>query len=400
MKTDFQRLFRAIGDVMLEALKPITAKLVELEARKPEKGDKGDKGNPGESVTLEQIEALIGKTLSPLRKTVDDAVAAIPTPKDGTSVVIADVEPLIAQLFTRYAQATDSRLPGMLADAAAGLPKPKDGNDGTSVTLEQLQPMVMRLFDQWSSNATESLDKAIAAMPGPKDGKDGTSVTIEQLQPMVKQLFDEWSGNAKESIGKALAAIPAAKDGKDGTSVTLEDLAARLQPAHAELVKDFLRELRAEALEIVKGLPKPKDGSDGDDGKSVLIDDVLPVLDGAVAKWMLEVERRIMDLAQRAIEAMPKPRDGVDGINASDFTFNFDHDTRTISIRHGDRIVLSQRICIPKYIDVWTETFGTYEEGFIVTFGGHGWIAKRDTASKPGTDDSWQLFVKKGRDGK
>jgi hypothetical protein len=173
-------------------------------------------------------------------------------------------------------------------------------------------------------------------------------------------------------------------------------------------VKGDVGERGAQGDPGVKGDPgvngkNGNDGIDGKDGKSVTIDDVLPALDGAVAKWMLEVERRIMDMAQRAIEAMPKPRDGVDGkdgISASDFTFNFDHDTRTLSIRHGDRIVFSQRICIPKYIDVWTESFGQYEEGFVVTFGGHGWIAKRDTASKPGTDDSWQLFVKKGRDGK
>jgi len=149
-----------------------------------------------------------------------------------------------------------------------------------------------------------------------------------------------------------------------------------------------------------------KSGADGSDGRSVTLDEVLPALDGAVAKWMLEVERRIMDMAQRAVEAMPRPHDGKDGVNgkdgmsADDFQFGFDLETRVFSAAHKGVTLFKQRIPYPKYIDVWTEKFGEYEEGFIATFGGHGWIAKRDTGSKPGTDDSWQLFVKKGRDGK
>ncbi len=229
MKTDFQRLFKAIGDILVEALKPITAKLVELEARKPEKGERGERGEKGE--------------------------------------------------------------PGALGER------------------------------------------------GEKGAKG------EQGEPGAKG-----------------------------------DAGAKGEPGE-----------------------RGEKGTDGKDGKSVTSEDILPMLDASVAKWMLEVERRIMDMAQRAVDSMPRPRDGkdgVDGINADEFEFKFDLQTRTFSATHKDRVLFSQRIPYPKYCDVWSERFGTYEEGFLVTFGGSVWIAKRDTTSKPGTDDSWQLCVKKGRDGK
>ena len=47
---------------------------------------------------------------------------------------------------------------------------------------------------------------------------------------------------------------------------------------------------------------------------------------------------------------------------------------------------------------VWKD--GEYKRGQAATFGGSYWLAKRDTSSKPGTDDSWRLIVKRGQDGK
>lgn len=256
MKTDFQRLFKVIGDILVDALKPITAKLVELEARKPEKGERGERGEKGD-----------------------------PGGPGERGVPGAKGEP--------------------------GEPGAK-GNTGAK------------------------------GEPGER-GEKGT---------------------------------PGAK-GEPGEPGAKGDTGAKGE--------------------------RGEKGQDGKDGKSVTSEDILPVLDAAVAKWMLEVERRIMDMAQRAVDSMPRPRDGkdgVDGINADEFQFKFDLDTRTFSATHKDRVLFSQRIPYPKYCDVWSERFGTYEEGFMVTFGGSVWTAKRDTTSKPGTDDSWQLCVKKGRDGK
>ena len=54
---------------------------------------------------------------------------------------------------------------------------------------------------------------------------------------------------------------------------------------------------------------------------------------------------------------------------------------------------------IAKYRGVWTAA-NEYGEGDVATHDGSAFIAKKDTRDKPGTNDSWQLFVKRGKDGK
>jgi hypothetical protein len=55
-----------------------------------------------------------------------------------------------------------------------------------------------------------------------------------------------------------------------------------------------------------------------------------------------------------------------------------------------------------KYCGVWVAG-KTYQENMLVTHSGSLWIAKKSTAAYPGggaEPDSWQLCVKRGRDGK
>lgn len=49
-----------------------------------------------------------------------------------------------------------------------------------------------------------------------------------------------------------------------------------------------------------------------------------------------------------------------------------------------------------KYFGVWDH--GLYKEHNMVTHSGSLWIALRDTTSKPGETDDWQLAAKRGRD--
>jgi hypothetical protein len=51
-----------------------------------------------------------------------------------------------------------------------------------------------------------------------------------------------------------------------------------------------------------------------------------------------------------------------------------------------------------KYYGVWRER--GYKAHNSVTHDGSVWIALEDTASRPGDDETWQLAVKKGRDGR
>lgn len=53
------------------------------------------------------------------------------------------------------------------------------------------------------------------------------------------------------------------------------------------------------------------------------------------------------------------------------------------------------------YRGVWQPAqFDAYQRGMAVTHDGCLWIARVETRAKPGTNDDWQLAVKRGRDGK
>jgi hypothetical protein len=122
--------------------------------------------------------------------------------KDGTSVKVDDVAPLITEAVQK---------------AVAELPPAKDGANGSSVTLEDVAPLVQ-----------DAVEKAVAAIPPAKDGADGTkgadgaSVTVDDVAPLIA-----------EQVQKAVAALPVPKDGEPGpagqdgapgTSVTVEDV--------------------------------------------------------------------------------------------------------------------------------------------------------------------------------
>lgn len=215
-----------------------------------------------------------------------------------------------------------------------------------------LGPIVQRL-EALEQRKPEKGDPGADGKDG-RDGVDGKSVTIEEVIPILREWFD---------------AIPRPKDGKDG-----------------------------------------KDGRDGTDGKSITLEDVQPILENAVTKWALEFERRAQDTLQRAIDRMPAPKDGRDGKDGAngrdafqleDIELSVADDDRTLTlafVREGARVERSIRLNHPIYRGIWTD--GAYEKGDCVTFGGSLFIAKRDTDSKPETDDSWQLAVKRGRDGR
>jgi collagen type III alpha len=200
-------------------------------------------------------------------------------------------------------------------------------------------------------------------------GENGKSVTAEDVLPVLEA-----------RLQKAIEAIPKPKDGQ---SVTPEEV---------------LPQLMAELQKAILALPVPKDGH------SVTVDDFRQLFEAEQAKWALDFERRAQDQLQRAIDRIPAPQDGKNGRDAFDLE-NFDahlaDDERTLvlSFARGDEKV-ERRIVLqhPLYKGVWRS--GQYLKGDSVTFGGSTWIAARDTESKPETDDSWRLAVKRGRDGK
>jgi len=308
---------------------------------------------------LEMIAKQLGGTIAVLLKPVladtkrladrveelEAQLKALPTPKDGrdgTSVTIEDVKPLIDELAKSIPapekgekgdSVTVEELRPVVLEIAkelvAELPTPKDGRDGTSVDVEQVRSMV---------------EEVAKSLPAPKDGKDGTSVTVEDLRPVVVEV-------AKELV----AELPTPKDGRDGTSVTIEDV----KPLIDELAKSIpapekgekgdsvtLEDLRPVVLEIAKELvaelPTPKDGRDG---ASVTIEDVKPLID-ELAKSIPAPEKGekgdsvtledlrpvVLEIAKELVAELPTPKDGRDALDINilpgiDFTKSYLRDT-------------------------------------------------------------------------
>lgn len=114
-----------------------------------------------------------------------------------------------------------------------------------------------------------------------------------------------------------------------------------------------------------------KDGRDGRDGK-----------DGRDGITRDEFDRALIDAKQRGAEEMMASLEVLD-------------DGRTLKI--GER---SFALALP--LDRGTYSEGvTYQKGDIVTWAGAAWIARAQTAEKPGQGETpWRLMVKRGRDGK
>lgn len=238
----------------------------------------------------------------------------------------------------------------------------------------------------------EAVSKAVATIPAPENGKGADPEEVARL--------------VAEGIERAVAALPAPKDGRDAD---MDAIGARVEALVSERFAQ---------------IPVPQDG------KSLAAEDVAPML---------------ADLVQRAVAEIPVPKDGVglagalidrdgqlavtltngetvqvgkvvgrdgkdgvDGENGAiglgfdDMDVNLDEDGRTVvlSFERGE-MRQSFEIGFPVVLDrgVFKDGQG-YEPGDGVTWAGSWWIAQEKTESKPGTDSTWRLAVKRGRDGK
>lgn len=105
-----------------------------------------------------------------VRRMIEDAIAGLSAPRDGTDVTIADIEPLVAIAVAR---------------AVGDLPPAKDG---VSITLDDVRPLI-----------AQEAERAVAALPTPADGR---SITAADVEPLVAS-----------AVERAVAALPVAKDG-------------------------------------------------------------------------------------------------------------------------------------------------------------------------------------------
>jgi len=94
-------------------------------------------------------------------------------------------------------------------------------------------------------------------------------------------------------------------------------------------------------------------------------------------------------------------------LDASSFARSSFDGERTVTLRFGSDdhpIEIPIAFAIPIYRGVYDET-KSYAAADVVTFGGHVWIAKRETNAKPSDllaegKSAWTLMAKRGRDGR
>ncbi|MCO5071135.1 MAG: hypothetical protein M9944_08015 [Rhizobiaceae bacterium] len=178
-----------------------------------------EKPKDGESVEIADLEPLI-------LEAVEAAVARIPKPKDGESVEIADLEPTILEAVEA---------------AVARIPKPKDVD-----------------MDAVKASITSEVDRVLSGWEKPKDGE---SVEIADLEPTIL-----------EAVEAAVARIPRPKD----------------------VDMDVVREtIASEVDRVLASWEKPKDG------ESVEIADLEPT---------------ILEAVEAAVARIPKPKDGAPGL--------------------------------------------------------------------------------------
>ena len=164
---------------------------------------------------------------------VKECVASIPAPKDGkdgTSVDRDDVLAMVKSAVAEIPKPQDGRdgtsidrgdVLAMVKSVVAEIPIPKDGidgKDGRSVTVDDVQPLV-----------EAAVTKAVSAIPPVKDGVGVQDAVIDREGSLVLTFTDGRTKNVgvvvgadvdpehvKQVIGEAIAAFPRPKDGVDG----------------------------------------------------------------------------------------------------------------------------------------------------------------------------------------
>lgn len=235
-KIDHAQVAHAI-DVAVDTA--VAAKMKELPV--PQDGKDADPAQimaMVEEVVARQPKPQDGKDADPelIRQMVQEAVDAQPKPADGKDAVV-DYDHLQAVINARV-------------DA---IPTPKDG---TSVTLQDVEPLIARAAEEISARITP-----------PKDGKDADMEAVfARLEKLVEALPKAIDG--KDGVGLAGAMLDA--DGNLVVTNTKGDVIrvgmVKGQDVDREATKQFILDLFAKQ-------PAPKDGLGFEDMEEELLDD-------------------------------------------------------------------------------------------------------------------------------
>lgn len=229
-------------------------------------------------------------------------------------------------------------------------------NEALAARMKGLEdrPVEVRTITFDPAEMKSLVDEALAGLElkGPGD-----------LDDRIKAFVDE-------RVRSAVAAIPPATPGKDA------------DPAELQAIKEAVAELRGwkEAVRIPEAIH-------GKDGRSIVTARVNE--DGEL---VLKYSDGDTDNLGRI-----KGQDGKDAFEIEALAVEYDGE-RSFSIGWPDGRKAVFALPVPIYRGVWKE--GAYKRGDTVTWGGSQFTAVRDTDAKPEMDGSWQLSVKRGRDGR
>jgi len=292
--------------------------------------------------------------------------------------------------------AFEKRLSALEAQLAT-LPKPKDGKDAdpahvAAVVRDQIKG------DLEDIRTTVAAFPALVAAPELPDIPKMINDAIE-----AKMGVENMERSIEEVVRFVVAEIPLPENGKDGSSVAAEDVL----PALEKRVDDFLA-----------AIPVPENGKDGKDGingkDGAAGEKGEPGRDGLDVKDLFRAEGGILvaTMSDGRVKELGRfvgndgapgepGKDGTDGLGFDDLSIEYDGEKSfAFKVTKGER-VKEFAFTLPVVIDRGIFAQGkAYQVGDGVTWGGHYWIAQKDTSEKPDAGPDWRLAVKRGRDGK
>ncbi|EFK0133598.1 phage portal protein, partial [Escherichia coli] len=316
-----------------------------------------------------------------LQQAVNDAVANIPVPADGKSITPDDVRPMLEQ---------------MVKEAVSHIPVPRDGRDYDPEVLKQ------------------AVNDAVANIPVPADGK---SITPDDVRPMLEQMVKEAVSHIpvprdgrdydpevlQKAVNDAVANIPVPADGK---SITPDDVRPMLEQMVKEAVshipvprdgRDYDPDVLQKAvLDAVRALPAPQDGRDA----TAL--EIIPAIDDqkSFPRGTYATHQGGLWRAYEKTHGMRGWECLVDGVADIDVSMTGER-SFTVVVRQssGQRTEKTFSLPVMLYRGVF-RAGETYHPGDTVTWGGSLWHCNSMTGDKPGEAHSsgWTLAAKRGRD--
>ncbi|HAP0654731.1 TPA: phage portal protein [Escherichia coli] len=329
-----------------------------------------------------------------LQAMVDDAVGAIPVPRDGR-----DYDPDVLQQADGKSLTPDDVRPmleQMVKEAVSHIPVPRDGRDYDPEVLQK------------------AVNDAVANIPQPADGK---SLTPDDVRPMLEQMVKEAVSHIpvprdgrdydpdvlQKAVNDAVANIPQPADGK---SLTPDDVRPMLEQMVKEAVshihvprdgRDYDPDVLQKAvLDAVSALPAPQDGRDA----TAL--EILPAIDDqkSFPRGTYATHQGGLWRAYEKTHGMRGWECLVDGVADIDVSMTGER-LFSVVVRQssGQRTEKTFSLPVMLYRGVF-RAGETYHPGDTVTWGGSLWHCNSMTEDKPGEAHSsaWTLAAKRGRD--